>query len=560
MQGSFRDITERKKAEEQLLSSEKKYRELFEDLKRAEAHLLQERDRAQNYLDVASVMLVALDTEGRVTILNRKGCAILGCTAEEALGKNWFDNFLPKNENDEVKRVFQSLIAGKTTYPDYHENYVLSKNGEKRLIAWHNTLLKNSEGQITGTLSSGEDITERKKMEDALKQERDMLESVTENIGAGLVMISKDYKILWMNNYLRQFTGASENNHCYSSFNTCTTICPDCGPKKVFEGAPFDHREYCNQTEFNKDNPVWFELIATPIKDKDGNVVAALELTVNITEKKNMEAKLAEYSQELEKQVEERTEQLQQTQAKLVKSERLAAIGELAGMVGHDLRNPLTSIKGAAYFLKAKYSKGLDATGKMMLSTIDNSIDYSNKIINDLLDYSKDIKLELSGTTPKSLLKNTFALIEVPENIKIADETEDTPKFKADTGKMSRVFVNIIKNAFEAMPQGGTFTITSREAKDNVEIVFEDTGIGMSQETLNKLWTPLFTTKAKGMGFGLPICKRIVEAHGGRIFVESAAGIGTTFTVTLPVDPKPATETEDTWVFNSPVESVIATT
>jgi signal transduction histidine kinase len=273
-----------------------------------------------------------------------------------------------------------------------------------------------------------------------------------------------------------------------------------------------------------------------------------------------MEAKLSEYSQELEKQVEERTRQLQQTQAKLVKSERLAAIGELAGMVGHDLRNPLTSIKGAAYFLKAKYSKGLDATGKMMLATIDNSIDYSNKIINDLLDYSKDIKLELAGTTPKSLLKNTFALIKVPENIKIADETEDTPKFKADTGKMSRVFVNLIKNAFEAMPQGGTFTITSREAKGSVEIVFEDTGIGMSQETLNKLWTPLFTTKAKGMGFGLPICKRIVEAHGGRIFVESAAGIGTTFTVTLPVDPKPVTLTEETWVFNSPVESVTATT
>jgi two-component system sensor histidine kinase HydH len=110
------------------------------------------------------------------------------------------------------------------------------------------------------------------------------------------------------------------------------------------------------------------------------------------------------------------------------------------------------------------------------------------------------------------------------------------------------------------MPQGGTFTITSREVKGSVEIVFEDTGIGMSQETLNKLWTPLFTTKAKGMGFGLPICKRIVEAHGGRIFVESAHGIGTTFTVTVPVDPKPATETEDTWVFNSPVESVIATT
>src|SRR5664280_2714939 len=169
---------------------------------------------------------------------------------------------------------------------------------------------------------------------------RDRLESVTKNIGAGLVMISKDYKILWMNNFLRQFTGASENDLCYSSFNTCTTLCPDCGPKKIFEGASFDSREYCNQTEFNKDHPVWFELIATPIKDKDGNVVAALELTVNITAKKEAEKKLKENSNKIE-----------------LMNEKLRVVGELTR---HDTRNKLSAVTGYAYLLKKKYAGQAD--------------------------------------------------------------------------------------------------------------------------------------------------------------------------------------------------------
>jgi PAS domain S-box-containing protein len=546
------DITERKKAEEELLASEKKYRELFESLKVAEEQLLNERDKVQNYLDIAAVMLVALDKRGCVTLLNKKGCEILNCTAEETIGKNWFDNFLPESDKENVKRVFQSIIKGDACLPDCQENYVLSKNGETRLIAWHNTVLRNAEGKVVGTLSSGEDVSERKKMEETLKQERDMLENITKNIGAGLVIISKDYKILWMNNFLRQFTGASENNPCYSSFNTCTTICPNCGPKKIFEGtSSFDSREYCNKTEYNKDHPVWFELIATPIKDKDGNIIAALELTVNTTEKKNMENKLAEYSQKLEKLVEQRTAQLEQAQAKLLKSERLAAIGELAAMVGHDLRNPLTSIMGATYYLKTKQSCQQNEKRTEMLCVIDKAIEYSNKIVNDLLEYSRELNLKLTATTPKALLKEALSVVEVPSRIQILDATEDNVEVKVDTVKIMRAFVNMITNAVDAMPEGGTLTMTSKHTKDKWQIVFHDTGMGMSRKTLSKLWTPLFTTKAKGMGFGLPISKRTVEAHGGKISVKSQLGKGTTFTIKLPICPRTTNEAEETWIFNN---------
>jgi signal transduction histidine kinase len=99
---------------------------------------------------------------------------------------------------------------------------------------------------------------------------------------------------------------------------------------------------------------------------------------------------------------------------------------------------------------------------------------------------------------------------------------------------MVRVFVNLVTNAFDAMPNGGTLTIQSQNLGDKVSLSFEDTGSGMTTETLSKLWIPLFTTKAKGMGFGMAICKRIVEAHGGRIWAKSAVGEGTTINIELP--------------------------
>ncbi|MGF3522774.1 MAG: ATP-binding protein [Candidatus Bathyarchaeia archaeon] len=223
-------------------------------------------------------------------------------------------------------------------------------------------------------------------------------------------------------------------------------------------------------------------------------------------------------------------------EAKLVKAEKFAAIGELAGMIGHDLRNPLTSIRAATYYIKLKYAGKLDDEGEEIFGTINRSIDYSSKIIDDLLDYSREIKLMLESTTPKGLLTNALSLLKKPSNITVADLTETEPILTVDAHRMYRVFVNIIKNAFDAMPDGGTLTVKSQVCDGTLKFSFTDTGVGMSQETLSKLWTPLFTTKAKGMGFGLSICKRIVQAHGGEISAESTLGKGTTITITIPLD------------------------
>jgi len=244
------------------------------------------------------------------------------------------------------------------------------------------------------------------------------------------------------------------------------------------------------------------------------------------------------YADQLEQKVEERTRELREIQDKLLKAQRLAVIGELAGIVGHDLRNPLTSIAGATYYLKRRLNQTIDGKVKEMIELIEKNIGYSNKIINDLLDYSREIKLDITETSPKALVEEALASVEVPSSIHVVKVVRSSPKIRADFEKVKRVLVNLIRNAVDAMPKGGTLTIKCRKRGAKVEFVVSDTGVGMSEETMKKLWTPLFTTKARGMGFGLSICKRFVEAHGGTIKVESVLGKGSTFTVTLPIKPE----------------------
>jgi len=289
----------------------------------------------------------------------------------------------------------------------------------------------------------------------------------------------------------------------------------------------------------------------------EGQLIGYVKLYKDVTERKQMEKKLEEYSEHLEELVEKRTRQLKEAQEQLLKAERLAAIGEMAAMVGHDLRNPLTGIAGATYYLKTKLGPKMDKKSREMLELVEKSIGYSNKIISDLLEYSKEILLELTETTPKSIIKDALTSIKIPKNTRTSDLTENKPKIKVDAPKIERVFVNIIKNAIAAMPKGGTLTITSKESNGNLQIAFIDTGVGMPKEVMEKIWIPLFTTKAKGMGLGLPICKRIVEAHGGDISVESIVNKETTFTVTIPIKPK-LEGGEKIWV-NVP-ESLLSTT
>jgi len=221
-------------------------------------------------------------------------------------------------------------------------------------------------------------------------------------------------------------------------------------------------------------------------------------------------------------------------EAELAKSRRLAAIGETAAIVGHDLRNPLQGISTATHLLKKKLGPMSDESIKRMLSTIEKGIEHSDNIIGDLLDFSREIRLQMTESDSKSLTMEALSFVRVPANIKVLDMTQHQPKFMADRQKITRVFVNIIQNAVEAMPEGGTLTITTSQSDGNVEITFSDTGVGMTEETMAQIWGPLFTTKSRGIGLGLPGSKRVMEAHQGSVSVESTPGKGSKFIVSLP--------------------------
>jgi PAS domain S-box-containing protein len=151
------------------------YRGIDRDItkrKQAEEALKEQRDKAQLYLDIAAVIIIAIDAKGEVKLINKKGCGVLGYKEEEIVGKNWFDNFLPERLRDTVKAVSHQLLTGKIEPTEYYENPILTKNGQERLIAWNNTVLRDEAGNIVGHLSSGTDITERKQVEEALRREK----------------------------------------------------------------------------------------------------------------------------------------------------------------------------------------------------------------------------------------------------------------------------------------------------------------------------------------------------------------------------------------------------
>ncbi len=224
-------------------------------------------------------------------------------------------------------------------------------------------------------------------------------------------------------------------------------------------------------------------------------------------------------------------------QEKLVRQEKLALLGELAGGVAHEIRNPLGAIKNAAYLLNMAVEEP-EPEVKETIEILQNEIETSERVVSNLLDFARPKPPTRLKVDINDVLQTALSRITVPENVKVVWRLDETlPTIAADPKQLGQVFENIMLNAFQAMPEGGQLTIKSEApgAEWAVTVSFIDTGVGIEEEALGKVFEPLFTTKAKGIGLGLALTKSLVEGHGGTIDLNSTVGKGTTFTVRIPI-------------------------
>ncbi|MFB3888872.1 MAG: nitrogen regulation protein NR(II) [Candidatus Bathyarchaeia archaeon] len=258
---------------------------------------------------------------------------------------------------------------------------------------------------------------------------------------------------------------------------------------------------------------------------------ATYAVVTDLTE--HMEEEIKNYTKRLEAEVKEKAEALKN-------QERLAAIGETAGMVGHDLRNPLQTIVGELYIAKDELKQVQDGPSKDQLketlNIIEDQVTYMNKIVTDLQDYTKPVKPQPEKTNISQLLQETLRDIEIPKAMTLTTKVENSiPELMIDRAMTQRVLTNLIINAIQAISNKGRITIEVNREDQHAVISVKDTGVGIPEENKPNIFKPLFTTKAKGQGFGLAVVKRFVEAQKGTITFESKEGKGSTFTVRLPI-------------------------
>jgi len=267
---------------------------------------------------------------------------------------------------------------------------------------------------------------------------------------------------------------------------------------------------------------------------KERVILLAIE---DITERKRVEDELANAYAGLEDKVRQRTKELREAQDRIVRSEKLAAIGQLASSVAHELRNPLGVIKNAIYYLNMLELGKDNPDIKENLEIISVEIENSDKVISDLLEFSRIKKPALNPEEINLIIKETLNRVKAPANIKVVAELgENLPQIQVDALQLQQVFYNLASNAIQAMEKVGTLTVSSYVTHDEtIAIAFIDTGCGIPKENLQKIFEPLFSTNAKGTGLGLSVVASLVESHGGKIEIESEAGKGSTFTVKLPI-------------------------
>jgi len=398
-------------------------------------------------------------------------------------------------------------------------------------------------GQIIGLRGTAQDITERKQAENALRESEENLKLAI--LAGRMGTWSRNFvsgKLEWSLECKAMFGLPPETEMNDERF--VNALHPD--DRESTDTAVNDALK--KQTSFNAEYRViwpdgtihWIAAQGHGYYKEDGQVIRMDGLTFDITERKRMEKVMQEYNSRLESEVAERTQELRETQEKLVRHEKLSVLGQMASSVGHELRNPLSVINSAIYYLKLIQPDAGDKV-KQYLDVIAQEVRTSDKIITDLLDFARIKSVDREVVSVSNLIQQTLERFPIPTAVNLTlDIPGDLPLLFVDAHHLTQVLGNLIVNACQSMTSpddagGGELSLHSRVENDMIRITVTDSGVGIPLENMNKLFEPLFTTKSKGIGLGLSVSQKLTQANGGRIEVQSEPGKGSSFSVYLPI-------------------------
>lgn len=351
----------------------------------------------------------------------------------------------------------------------------------------------------------------------ALDAEKDRLKVTLRAIGDAVIATGTDCRIVLMNRIAEKLTGWSQVESIGKHLDEVITLLNDKTRNRCKSPAG-SALESARRTSV-PDNTIlvskngdekFVSGSSAPISDEKGAIIGVILVLRDITSLKGM-------------------------QERLLRHEKLAALGQLSGSVGHELRNPLGAIRNTGFYLKMVLA---DAPGKVKehLAILDRQVVTADGIISNLLDFSRIKSPETVSVSSASLIEKAVRESDIPPGVAARVETLPEPvDVDVDPTQINQVLLNLIQNSVQAMPEGGELSLTTRKEKKYIVISITDTGCGISEKNLTRIFEPLFTTKVKGFGFGMALCKNLVEANEGEITVESEVEKGTMVFVRLPI-------------------------
>jgi two-component system sensor kinase FixL len=489
-------------------------------------------EKYQYLIKYAPTGIYEIDAHDKFRSVNEVMCESLGYSEKELLSMVPSSLLYPESKKRFQQRV-HDVLAGKAV-DESVEYHVKTKNGSGLWVVMKVKFIQKN-GVVDGALVIVHDVTERKRSERALLSAERKYRRLFETTQDGIMARDLEGRMINCNPAYAKMLGYTRKELRSLSVKQLIPekwhIQRERVVKKVIETG----RSILFEREYRrKDGSIFPASVRTwRLTDGKGKAIGIWSIVREISLQKQQQKSLEEHAGVLEQIVQDREKRFKET-------ERLVAIGQTAGMVGHDLRNPLQALTGELYLAKNELSSFPQGEARNNLEesirVMEEQILYMDKIVSDLQAFVQPIRIDKTPVGLQELLSGVMQTVTIPSNVAIRlENTGGALQIRVDPHLLKRVLINLVTNAVQAMPSGGRLYVSANvDSRGHVSISVEDTGVGIPDGIKSQIFTPLFTTKPRGQGFGLAVCKRVIEAHGGTICFESSEGKGTRFTVDFP--------------------------